>query len=338
MNSLTNITLNKAGKPPLSLVSESSYSNHQQLKAGETSTKLLKPSSDYLTTSTHLKSKRLRGDIEQLGISKKRKLIERIGSLKMEHQELVTSSRGMSLSQMMKVNPNQSEQRPLTLTSSPGQTEGQQHLPLYCRISERHISSLRTLPQTQKLLSMTSYPHLDACLSLQASGSTSCAGNTLTSSKSLIQPILPSWTQRKPMSLMMRLNLPYRSQNHPLELVPPQTITSPSPCISKQLPSSFPKGVTSSCSTTPISVGSFTPWKPDSIQESLSSTDLSKTKWPCKETYASLIIPSLSISEQPSSPPLALFPLSSMVHLLSGGSDMRVDPIGSLGSTDRISL
>jgi hypothetical protein len=92
MNSLTNITSNKAGKPPLSLVSESSYSNNQQLKAGETSTKLLKPSLDYLTTLTLLKSKHLRGDIEQLGILKKRKLIKRIGSLKMEHQELVTSS------------------------------------------------------------------------------------------------------------------------------------------------------------------------------------------------------------------------------------------------------
>jgi hypothetical protein len=195
------------------------------------------------------------------------------------------------------MSPNQSKQRQLTLASSPGQKEGHQHLPLYRRISGRHISNSRTLPQTQKVLSMTSYPRLDARLSLQVSGSTSCTGNMLTSPKSLIQPILPSWTQRKPTLLMKRLNLPYRSQNHPLELGPPQTITSPSPCILRQLPLYFPKGIMNSCSTTPISVGSFMPWKPNSTQESLSLTNLSETKWPCKETYTSLIILSLSISE-----------------------------------------
>ncbi|KAG2088295.1 hypothetical protein BD769DRAFT_1680364 [Suillus cothurnatus] len=67
--------------------------------------------------------------------------------------------------------------------------------------------------------------------------------------------------------------------------------------ILKPSPLSFLSGEKNSPNTTPILASSFIPWKSDSTCRSLSSINPSETKWPCKETYASLIIPNLSTSE-----------------------------------------
>jgi len=122
------------GKLPLSLISENSYSNHQQLKAGETSTKPLKPSSDFLTTSTLFKSKHLRGDIEQLGILKKRKLIERIGSLKKN------GTSGFSQKQSRDVSVSEDKDEP---QSKQAKTVDFSKFPW----SKRRSSALASLPQ-----------------------------------------------------------------------------------------------------------------------------------------------------------------------------------------------
>ncbi|OJA13095.1 hypothetical protein AZE42_09331 [Rhizopogon vesiculosus] len=56
------------------------------------------------------------------------------------------------------------------------------------------------------------------------------------------------------------------------------------------------------------------------IPESLSSTKSLEIRWPCKETYTSLITPNLKNSRLPSSPLLALVPIPPHPHLLAGGN------------------
>jgi hypothetical protein len=118
--------------------------------------------------------------------------------------------------------------------------------------------------------------------------------------------------------LMTRLNLPSEYQSLQPGSRHPQIIASPSQCMLKQSPSSSCKDEGSSFSTTPTSVDSSMQRKSECIAESLILTAPSKTRWPCKETYASLIIPNSSIYEQPSSPPLALVPISPHLQLLPG--------------------
>ncbi|KIK42811.1 hypothetical protein CY34DRAFT_12163 [Suillus luteus UH-Slu-Lm8-n1] len=60
------------------------------------------------------------------------------------------------------------------------------------------------------------------------------------------------------------------------------------------------------------------PWKFDCIRGSSSLIAQSETRWPCKETYASLIIPNLNTSEPLSSPLLALVPIPPHPHLVPG--------------------
>ena len=202
-----------------------------------------------------------------------------------------------------------SEQKQLMLASSPGVDNDPQHLPLYRRIFEKPISSLTTLPLTRNPLSKTFCPHLGVHLSHQGNGSTSFAGSTSTSQKSLTLPILQSWTQNKPMSLMTRLSLPSESQRRVDGSNHPQIIIQPSPCISKLLVSSSHKERENSPAITPILTDSSIHSVTNIIPESLSSIVPSEIKWPCKETFASLIIPNLNNSERPSSPPLALVPI-----------------------------
>jgi hypothetical protein len=160
---------------------------------------------------------------------KKRRLIKRIENPILMNLKPGISDQSLTLIQRMEKSPARSEQRLLTSASSPGLREKLQHLPLCHRISERPIHNLRTLPQTQKALLMTSYPHQDVCPSLLVNGSTSSNGSMLISPKSSTQLIRPNWTQRKCTSSMMKLNSPFRSQSPQPVSELHQTIILPSP-------------------------------------------------------------------------------------------------------------
>ena len=120
------------------------------------------------------------------------------------------------------------------------------------------------------------------------------------------------------MSLMTKSSSRFESQN-PLDLSSRlQTTPLPSICTSKPSRSFSPNEWESSSNIKHISAGSSIRPSYDITPESSSSIRRSEIKWPCKETYASLIIPNSKNSKLPSSPLLGLVPIPPHPHLVAG--------------------
>ena len=279
------------------------------------------PSQSISESSTRLTKQDVKRKREEsLKEDQKCKLSERIGgSIQRKRMKMGEYIPEMKLTLMTRISALSSGQKLSIPQNFPGLNEDQQHLPLYQRISDKPMNSSKISPRIQnKSFSTYSQPQ-DVHLSHRENGSMLSNGSMSTLPKSLIQRIQPNLIQNVPMSLTMKSSSRFGSQNPLDPSNPPQIIPSPSICTSKPPLSFSPSEWESSSNIRHISAGSSTRPNRDTTPESSSSIRQSEIRWPCKETYASLIIPNSKNSKLPSSPLLGLVPIPPHPQLVAGG-------------------
>ncbi|KAG6325817.1 hypothetical protein ID866_13272 [Astraeus odoratus] len=195
------------------------------------------------------------------------------------------------------------------MSNSCGTNNGPKGLPLSQRISEQPLNKLDSIPLIQRLLLTASCPHQDVLSSLHCNGFILSNGNmsTLLKCSNVLTP--PKLIQNKPTSLTTRLSCPSVSPNQSPVLEMLLNITLPSPCLSRPSPLSSLKGGMNTLSTKLPLDDSSMPLSQHIMGKSLTMTMPFETGSQSSGTFASLIPPLLTTSEQLSYPHSVLVPI-----------------------------